>query len=717
MENNKWYKNIKIGGQRITLVGMFLFTMLIATIGLYSYTYIRFNKFDMFSFGINILFFLGILLLCHKWKGFFYNPLKEIISDLNGFEEFIKSEKVKDYDSVLEYVRLNYKDCFKTDYAKDSFEKYLDELDKLEIESAEEYSNCDISDFLNYESASVYIKKNTADNIASAMTGVGILGTFVGLTIGLQKFNASDSEAMAESIVPLIDGIKTAFYTSIYGVVMSLGLNYMFKKELNELDTCFSDFYDCYYENVLSYSEYMLEKKTIDIQEEQKELFKSFSESIAITLSTKMKEVMDPVFVKFSDSIEDFSKTVALNQVEGLEKIVDNFVTNMNNSLGDQFDKLGNIMKESCEWQEMSVSTIKEMVSNVTEEAEKVSELNNNLGKTVEKFDGYLKKLHEQEENLEEHMKAYIEVVNKAFDSMKDVSSEMKDVVENEKQIVEVNLEATELLKENSNMIVDSQKQINENVENFTVGIKNSINEITEHTNEKIETIDLSLEKINNGIENSVNGISDISSNLHKYMESFTSNIEESIDKVIEYTDDKIEVIDLSLEEINNEIENSAKGISNISSSLHKFMNSFTNNIEKSINKVIEYTDEKISNITKALNNIDVDMVKSAENLSNITGKLHEDIETYLNRTFKNFDNELANMAGYFGGALADINENTEKIPRIVSEGYDQLKKQTETYISVIAKLENEIKEAVDNVLKLNELTEAKIEKLENIGE
>ncbi len=656
MENNKWYKNIKIGGQRITLVGMFLFTMLIATIGLYSYTYIRFNKFDMFSFGINILFFLGILLLCHKWKGFFYNPLKEIISDLNGFEEFIKSEKVKDYDSVLEYVRLNYKDCFKTDYAKDSFEKYLDELDKLEIESAEEYSNCDISDFLNYESASVHIKKNTADNIASAMTGVGILGTFVGLTIGLQKFNASDSEAMAESIVPLIDGIKTAFYTSIYGVVMSLGLNYMFKKELNELDTCFNNFYDCYYENVLSYSEYMLEKKTIDIQEEQKELFKSFSESIAITLSTKMKEVMDPVFVKFSDSIEDFSKTIALNQVEGLEKIVDNFVTNMNNSLVDQFDKLGNIMKESCEWQEMSVSTIKEMVSNVTEEAEKVSELNNNLGKTVEKFDGYLKKLHEQEENLEEHMKAYIEVVNKAFDSM-------KDVVENEKQIVEVNLEATELLKENSNMIVDSQNQINENIKNLTVGIKNSINEITEHTNEKIE------------------------------------------------------IIDLSLAEINNDIDKSAKSISNMSSSLNKYMDSFTNNIEKSINKVIEYTDEKISNITKALNNIDVDMVKSAENLSNVTGKLHEDIETYLNRTFKTFDNELANMTGYFSGALVEINENTEKIPRIVSEGYDQLKKQTETYISVIAKLENEIKEAVDNVLRLNDLTEAKIEKLENVGE
>ena len=666
MENNKTKKEFEICGQRITLISGALGIMLILTLVAYFFTYHDVDKFGMFDgllIGINCAFLVVIAVLCNCWKKSFYNPLKEIMSDLNGFEEFIKSDELNNYDTALEYFKAEYEKCFNNKHVQKSIEKYIAELNKLEIESAEDYSNCDISDFLNYENVSVYIKKNTADNIASSMTGVGILGTFVGLAFGLQNFNASDSEAMAESIVPLIDGIKTAFYTSIYGVVMSLVLNFMFKKELNELDTCINNFYDCYYKKVLSYSEYMLEKKTIDIQEEQKELFKSFSESIAITLSTKMKEVMDPVFVKFSDSIEDFSKTIALNQVEGLEKIVDNFVTNMNNSLGDQFDKLGNIMKESCEWQEMSVSTIKEMVSNVTEEAEKVSELNNNLGKTVEKFNGYLKKLHEQEENLEEHMKAYIEVVNKAFDSMKDVSSEMKDVVENEKQIVEVNLEATELLKENSNMIVDSQKQINENVENFTVGIKNSINEITEHTNEKIETIDLSLA------------------------------------------------------EINNDIDKSAKSISNMSSSLNKYMDSFTNNIEKSINKVIEYTDEKISNITKALNNIDVDMVKSAENLSNVTDKLHEDIETYLNRTFKTFDNELANMAGYFGGALADINENTEKIPRIVSEGYDQLKKQTETYISVIAKLENEIKEAVDNVLRLNDLTEAKIEKLENVGE
>src|SRR5690606_19842245 len=51
------------------------------------------------------------------------------------------------------------------------------------------------------------------------LTTLGILGTFVGISIGLANFDANDIDG---SIPPLLDGLKTAFITSIVGIALSI---------------------------------------------------------------------------------------------------------------------------------------------------------------------------------------------------------------------------------------------------------------------------------------------------------------------------------------------------------------------------------------------------------------------------------------------------------------------------------------------------------------
>lgn len=61
---------------------------------------------------------------------------------------------------------------------------------------------------------------NTA---ASILTIVGVLGTFIGIFIGLQEFTISnDSDEMQESISKLLDALKFAFGTSIVGIGSAL---------------------------------------------------------------------------------------------------------------------------------------------------------------------------------------------------------------------------------------------------------------------------------------------------------------------------------------------------------------------------------------------------------------------------------------------------------------------------------------------------------------
>ena len=57
------------------------------------------------------------------------------------------------------------------------------------------------------------------DTIPNVFTTIGVLGTFVGIYLGLINF---DVENITESIPSLLEGLKTAFTTSICGILLSL---------------------------------------------------------------------------------------------------------------------------------------------------------------------------------------------------------------------------------------------------------------------------------------------------------------------------------------------------------------------------------------------------------------------------------------------------------------------------------------------------------------
>ena len=74
--------------------------------------------------------------------------------------------------------------------------------------------------FILWKKKGWYAHTNTA---ASILTIVGVLGTFIGIFIGLQEFTISDaSKEMQNSISELLVGLKFAFLTSIIGIGSAL---------------------------------------------------------------------------------------------------------------------------------------------------------------------------------------------------------------------------------------------------------------------------------------------------------------------------------------------------------------------------------------------------------------------------------------------------------------------------------------------------------------
>jgi gas vesicle protein len=65
--------------------------------------------------------------------------------------------------------------------------------------------------------------------IPGILVGLGVLGTFVGLQMGLASLQLADIEILERSIIPLIEGCAVAFSTSVWGVLTSLVFGFLEK--------------------------------------------------------------------------------------------------------------------------------------------------------------------------------------------------------------------------------------------------------------------------------------------------------------------------------------------------------------------------------------------------------------------------------------------------------------------------------------------------------
>ena len=128
-----------------------------------------------------------------------------------------------DFKRKGDYLWDDYKDnpkLFGNKLADTRFREYCEERRRLTM--LERSAQCDIDDYLNEYYIDSVMKCGLISIVPGVMTGLGILGTFIGLSFGLQNFNTGSASAITDSIPQLMNGIKIAFHTSIYGMFFGI---------------------------------------------------------------------------------------------------------------------------------------------------------------------------------------------------------------------------------------------------------------------------------------------------------------------------------------------------------------------------------------------------------------------------------------------------------------------------------------------------------------
>ena len=168
---------------------------------------------------------------------------------------------------------------------------------------------------------------------ASLSLVLGILGTFVGVSIALLNFD-TDLENPTLGINKLINGLQTAFVTSIFGLVSHFLLKFN-EKTIGKSDSIGEE---------LIKSIHSLNKSISDDSDS------SLVSQIKL-LRSENKDGFDKInrsFENFAEKmVEDNSKTL----IEALEEVIRDFNTKISEQLGDNFKKFNESLTIMLEWQ------------------------------------------------------------------------------------------------------------------------------------------------------------------------------------------------------------------------------------------------------------------------------------------------------------------------------------------------------------------------------
>ena len=255
----------------------------------------------------------------------------------------------------------------------------------------------DLEDYINEELVDQVGMTYFNSTVSGTMTGLGILGTFLGLAMGLGSFDGTDIYTISDNIGPLLAGMKVAFHTSVYGIFFSLVFTYVHRCVMS-----------CAYEKL----------------DEFLEVYKECVEP-PITTSDENMKAMLLYQANLANSMKELTaimKGQADNQIKGVEVIVDQFVNRMEKALCTDFTKLGNSLTKASQDQMLYAENYKKMEQTTLA----LLKANNDLQKAIETTMDRQEKLEKELKNQRERVEETCNMINEEISNQLFTLNRMK---------------------------------------------------------------------------------------------------------------------------------------------------------------------------------------------------------------------------------------------------------------------------------------------------
>lgn len=374
MKNSKWYE----WGIPVVYVGMIILCVLL---NLFSG-----QRESIASIIVNAAMFLIVGIIFYSCMKNSFGPMNRIIDELEAANERIRRDAVSTRDYLWDTYETEKVDLFNAEPLQSLYRDYKREVKRDKKTS---YYKCSIDDYVNEDIVDSVMHRNQLNQVPGALTGLGILGTFIGLSLGLQSFNTGTTVEMTNSIEPLMNGIKVAFHTSIYGMIFSLTFNYILKRKLYEAETAVHEFASSYRKYVMPDLTNTGTNLMLEMQKQEIEAIRNMTASI----TDEMAAVLEPQFNSLNTLILDFAKVATREQTEALQAVTGRFIEEMNKQMNGAFTEMGEIVHEEYKILQNSGKLTQDILTSTGTAAGNLNAINEETQKLVQSLNEYTKSI------------------------------------------------------------------------------------------------------------------------------------------------------------------------------------------------------------------------------------------------------------------------------------------------------------------------------------
>ena len=332
--------------------------------------------------------------------------------------------------------------------------------------------DCDVEDYIFESELLESCNYNVCTQVAGILTALGILGTFLGLVLGLRSFDFSNADQMTSSVEALVGGLNVAFYTSIYGVTLSILYNIIFRRITTGLTQELNHFYDAFNSALEPVSQKAMVERMDSRQEENNALMQDIKalldERLGERLGHQMAETLTPVFDRIIQSLDSMMLDFHKEQANSLEKIVDAFVDRMGGALNSHVKALGESVDELSQAQKTMSVELQRLIKQIVKTSKDTSQINEHAGIILEQLSGYIPLLTQTSQDsakVIENMVKWSEDIQKMTDTQH-LAMEKMTVEQND--LLKVMAEHEGNLDQTCEEISANQQQLSESLTEFT---------------------------------------------------------------------------------------------------------------------------------------------------------------------------------------------------------------------------------------------------------
>ena len=506
-------------------------------------------------------------------------------------------------------------------------------VDAHDKESVSLYNTIDSSHFFNTSTLAAELTENRLlAAVPGFLTGIGVLGTFIGLQLGLSELNIGNDVAVEEmktGLAQVISGAKIAFLTSVWGVGLSIVFNF-FEKWLERKARAkikkIQNLIDAKYPRLTP------ERQLQQISDHSAEMRES------------LQHLGEKIGDKLQEAITDLGENIFKPTITGLAGKTDDANKNVLNTLIqeflDQFKEVGGGQAEEMKKANERFSTalnsldssitllLKQLEDNQNSNATREKELMQNMS---DKVDELVDKSNEQHKILTDFVGQTFANIGKSEADRNDSTSILLQRLEN---TMKNQLEASEkLIKQGENL----QQGINASVQgsaDASVRMKESAVELKE-ASQHMKGTGRSIESAGVGLSNSITKAVDSTGNLAKENQAvhlLLNSYQQTVNQQQQQLNDSADKINKLLDTAQNSFDKMDEGqrqfLKGLADNVNELSEAMSLNLKEYSEGLNSATENQLKAWTKSTTDYSAGMNDAIRSLSTIVdeidGKLAE---------------------------------------------------------------------------------------------